>query len=173
MANPIGMKQHVFVASDQSLSTGTLTEFPNLDVLSTVFEVHRLFITLTAAVDTAVVVEFKWRPDEGSATGEVTLATFTIPAGSAGDKFQVPVFRKAPSAATEIDAPGGSGGLAGSERFVGNLNDIIGPGGALVWDDDGASASGTADIWAEVLIHGFAGPQLNSDNQDVSELSVS
>lgn len=170
MASTLGQRQTVFVASAFDLSSDTLVEFPNLDILGRPFELKRIYLVVTTDLATnPAVVDVGWRPNEGSATGAVDFGQFTVPVtADALDEFHADFLERAPSAATSILSAGGSGGIAGSERFEGRESIIAGPGGALTIDSDGGPSAGNADIWAEVLVHSFAGDPVS----DVTELTV-
>src|SRR5262252_4226174 len=55
---------------------------------STPSMVRRLWATVTTVISTAAsVITFTYRPTPGSATGQVTLGTLTVPLATAAGKF--------------------------------------------------------------------------------------
>jgi len=103
--------------------------------------VRRLWAVVTATVVTAAcVVTFTYRPTPGSATGQVTLGTLTIPNSTAPGKL---LYKNLSGTPTKI-VPGGelvvsfSGGSgAGGIAAVGCTTDPS-------WDSDGNNANAIA-----------------------------
>jgi len=100
--------------------------------ISTPSYVRRLWATVTAAVVTAAcVVTFTYRPTPGSATGQVTLGTLTLPNATAAGKFVYKNLTSAtklmPGGELVLSFSGGSG--AGGLAAVGVTSD-------LSWDSD-------------------------------------
>jgi hypothetical protein len=88
--------------------------------------VRALWATVTVAIVTAAsVITFTYRPTPGSATGQVTLGTITIPNGTAAGKFVYKNLASAqkimPGGEVVISFSGGSG--AGGLAAVGITTD--------------------------------------------------
>lgn len=102
--------------------------------------VRRLWATITAAVATAAcVVTFTYRPTPGSATGQVTLGTLTLPNGTAAGKFVYKTLSTAtkimPGGELVLSFSGGSG--AGGLAAVGVTTDPS-------WDSDSNNTNAIA-----------------------------
>lgn len=98
-------------------------------------------------------VTLKWRPTPGSATDEVTVGTYVVPASvTAGSRLYRNFYDQNVTTATTVGAGGEDSqyGLGGSTMYAGDEDVIIGPGGEFELEDAGSSTAGQYNVWLNV-----------------------
>jgi len=109
------------------------------------------------------VVTLQWRPTPGSATGEIDLGVYTIPASTTAADFLVADFNANPNTSeTSIIAASQytQGGIGGSGSVASGADVVFGPGGEFQLSDVGSGTAGQVNVYLEVELHNLEnGPQ--------------
>lgn len=145
--DPSGATGPLYGADD--LASGSLSP---CDAFGAPMIVRGVFLhvieTQSAHIET---ITLQWRPTPGSATGEVDLGTYVVPADTtAGTRLYKNFYTANPSAAATTIGSSEEYGIAGSARYVGGTDQIVGPGGEFQLSDVGSSTAGQYNVWLEV-----------------------
>lgn len=164
-------RQPVFLGA-VTVSGTTALEANTNDVSPSPFIVKRVVARVTTGVTAAAAaMTLTWRPTPGSATGAITIGTFSIPVAAANALFAWDMIVEGGSTTTIGAASDTSGyGMGGSSRYEAEdfATKIVGPGGGFHLVSDGASSAGVCDFWVEALTLPFSGSYVS----DVTQLAA-
>jgi hypothetical protein len=155
-----------------TVSGTTALEANTNPILTSPFVIQRVLARVTTALTTnPAAMTFKWRPTPGSASGEITLGTFSIPVSSINALFAWD-FMRSEGSETVVGAAGALGGYGygGSIRYEGADLNIVGPGGGFHLVSDGGPGAGAVDFFIEALTLPFSGPVIT--DRPVTQLNA-
>ena len=164
--------RQVAFLGEVTVSGTTALEAATNPILTSPFVIQRVVARVTTATTVAASeMTLTWRPTPGSATGAITLGTFSVPV-AAIQSILAWDFMKSDGSETVVGAAGALGGYGygGSKRFEGADLNIAGPGGALHLVSDGGATAGALDFFIEALTLPFSGPIIT--NRPVTQLAA-